>query len=144
MPAKKVLQYECDRCPNVWYVPENAKEQPAVNIEIKMDLPGAAPVSLKFSCLCEGCAKTVAHLVDSAGKVTKKVSANRKAKKKVDEATDKDSSSPAASTTTQMPAVAPVTQMKPTPPNVVSVPAVAAAGGAAGKPLPLASNHPKR
>lgn len=159
MAAKKVLQYECDRCPNVWYVPADAKEQPELDIQISVNLPGEAPTKMQFACLCEGCLKTVTNLLVSIGRVTKKVSANRKAKKKDElEAASKDSSLPAA-TDTSKPSVAPVaavaspgtssalvahvaTVVPVQKPSVVSVPAVGAAS--AGKAPPLVAVHPKK
>ena len=152
MPAKRVLQYECDSCPNVWYVPEDLVAQPKVDIEININVPGENPTKMKFECLCEGCLKTVTNLLVSVGKVSKKVSANRKAKKKDEpETASKDSSSPAVPATTK-----PSTVPAPTPPaaavqtasppkpavSIVSVPAVAS--GAAGKAPPLAVAHPKK
>jgi hypothetical protein len=143
MPAKKVLQYECDRCPNVWYVPESAKEQPAVDIKLDINIPNLMATKVNYTCLCEGCLKTVMNLLGSVDKVSKKVSPNRKAKKKepVVETAAKDSSSTAAPAATP---VTVVTSMKPVLPNVVSVPAAGANGGAVGKQLPLASSRPTR
>lgn len=154
MPAKRVLQYACDRCPNVWYVPEEAKIQPAVSVVIESDIPGEESVKLKFECLCDGCRKTVANLLASVGRVSKKVSANRKAKKKPGtETADKESPPPAApgiaTTTVAAPAASPVVAksepVAPAPlpkPSVISVPAVAS--GAVGKAPQLAAVHPRK
>lgn len=146
MPAKQVLQYECDRCPNVWYEPIGKEPLPELAIDISINVPGENPTKMKFTCLCEGCLKTVTNLLVSIGKVTKKVSANRKAKKKDDaETASKDSTPPAAPAETAKPSAAPAAGpalVSPAPkPAVVSVPA--AASVVSGKPLQPVVSRPK-
>lgn len=156
MPAKKVLQYECDRCPNVWYVPEEAKEQPVHSVDIDVNIPNLMVAKVKYTCLCPGCVTTIVNSLSSISKVSKKVSANRKAKKKAGaETADKELSSPAAPDTTASaaapavvsPALAktepPVAAVAPLPkPSVISVPAVAS--GASGKAPQSAVVHPRK
>lgn len=91
MPAKKVLQYKCSRCPRVWYVDEGVPE-PEQKFELLVDLSiknenGARTqkkCEVSFDCLCPSCAATVASLVDAIKRDFKKAGPVRKAKKKAE------------------------------------------------------------
>lgn len=83
MPAKQVMQYDCDRCGRTWYLEPDVKQTP-FELTLKANIE-AADVSLDYKCLCDGCRKTVKALLDSLGKTTKKSSPAGRAKKKKDE-----------------------------------------------------------
>jgi hypothetical protein len=153
MPPKKVLQYQCDRCPSLWYADEN-KPEPPCSIEIKADFGDSGqPIVAKFDCLCPSCRQTVYALARQISKTLQKVSAIRVAKKKKDdtkaETADKAVASSATPSMQTAPAVtppstnsetSPLARNQPSSAPVVAVVAVAAAG----KPLPLVAGHPKR
>ena len=63
MPSKPVVQNTCERCTRVWYT-EKAVE---VKLELKAELTGKK-FEAKYECLCDGCTKTVASLLNSIAK----------------------------------------------------------------------------
>lgn len=85
MPAKAVLQFECDRCDRVWYedVTEQALQEPH-NIKL-LHLVGSMParlgIQVTFETLCEGCNKTVETALKTIAKELKNKSPSRGAKK---------------------------------------------------------------
>jgi hypothetical protein len=150
MPPKKVLQYECDRCPSVWYADEG-KPEPPCSVEIKADFgDSGAPVQAKFDCLCPSCKQTVYALAKQISKTLQKVSAIRVDKKKKDdskaETADKAAASSATPPTQSTPAVTPQPVTSEASPPARNQPSSApvAAGAAVGKPPPSAAAHPKR
>lgn len=150
MPAKKVLQYNCGRCQRVWYVDESKeKSEPKQELTLTADItvtnedgsltPKKYEVS--YECLCPGCAKTVAALLDSIKRDFAKASPVRKAKKK-DEAGKGEGPSPTdpASTTPTVARVGDaVTVVLPSPPN-----GTVSGAPAAGKVSPSVQPRPIR
>jgi len=151
MPPKKMLQYQCDRCPSVWYS-EESKPEPPCAIEVKADFgDGGSALRAKFECLCPSCRQTVHALVKQISRTLQKASSIRVAKKKVNgvgaETADKASASSADPTKPSTPVASQIsalteasTPVRQTP----SVPAPAATGAAAGKPPQVIAPHPKR
>lgn len=153
MPPKKVLQYQCDRCPSVWYG-EESKPEPPCTVEIKADFgDGGAVLHTKFECLCPSCRQTVHALVKQVSRTLQKMSAVRVAKKKKADVDGKpaDKGSPSSadtvsstpSTTAQQP------QSKPPAPLhsvTASAPAHApsVAAAAAGTGSLAAGSHSKK
>jgi len=156
MPPKRVLQYQCERCPATWYLSEAeaAKEKP-YSIEVKADFgDGSAPIQMTYTCLCASCKQTVATLLRQASRTLQKMSAVRVAKKKSDDAgkpADKGSPSSADTVPTKSSATADslppksLVAVHPAPP-VVTLPAPAHSGAAAssGKVSQAAGNHPRQ
>ncbi len=79
MPAKAVLQHECERCPRTWYSPADANLA-KTELSVTGTLAGTQ-VSVKYETLCETCTKTVSNLIAALGKEHKKSSPARRAKK---------------------------------------------------------------
>lgn len=78
MPSKPVVQNTCERCTRVWYTAKAAE----VKLELSAEL-GHTQLSVKYGCLCDGCAKTVESLLKSIAKEFKPRAP--RAKKKPDE-----------------------------------------------------------
>lgn len=148
MPPKKVLQYQCDRCPSVWYADEN-KPEPPCTVEVKASFGDGAPLLAKFECLCPSCRKTVQTLITQISRTLQKVSSIRVAKKKGEgeKSVDKAPASSTESAKPTAPAAAsaaaevsiPSRQSQPSP-----VAPQHAAAVSSGKPPQVIADHPKR
>lgn len=151
MPPKKVLQYQCDRCPSVWYADEN-KPEPPCSVNVKADFgDGGSVLTTKFECLCPSCRQTVHALIKQISKTLQKVSAIRVAKKKPDGAGDgaadkatassADPTKPSTPVAAQSPASTEAsTPVRQTP----SVLAPAAGAASSGKPPQVIASHPRK
>lgn len=148
MPPKKMLQYQCDRCPSVWYLEENKPESPCL-VEVKADFgDSGAALHAKFECLCPSCRQAVHALIKQMSRTLQKVSAIRVAKKKPNgvsaETADKASASSADPTKPSTPA-GPV---QPPAVNAVAVPVEAPAHAskatAGGRPPQVIATHPRK
>lgn len=153
MPAKKVLQYKCDRCPRIWYEDEN-KPEVKLNLELAAEIDGQL-TAVKFECLCESCKKTVSALVTALKREPKKVSAERGARKKKSsqsaEPAGKGEPSPAGSNVTELKPPAGAEDVPPTPksssPSVPPPASSTAASGGVGsgsRPALSSQSHPTR
>lgn len=83
MPRKLTVRFECDRCARQWFV--DYKEGDALpdadNISAEMCFDNKL-LQAKFETLCESCAKSIANLMSSIGKVMKSKSPTRAGAKK--------------------------------------------------------------
>lgn len=82
MPAKPVMQYECDRCDRMWHEEYDPKKDGSAQLEILkiITLIGGAK-TISYHTLCEGCEKTVKTALDTIAKELKNKSPQRGAKK---------------------------------------------------------------
>lgn len=70
MPAKQVVQNECERCPRVWYTDA---EEPKVSLAVSMSVNGQV-IRGSFDTLCDSCKKACASAVKTLLKSMKKTS----------------------------------------------------------------------
>jgi hypothetical protein len=82
MPKQAVVQYECERCPAIWYAP-NEDETAELILEFK--LPDEPVQAVRFSVLCPSCSEAVKSYVSQICKELQKTS-SRRAKKEEAEA----------------------------------------------------------
>ena len=81
MPAKPVLQYECERCKRTWH--EEAKEErKSASIELLFVASDGTLFDSHFEVLCLSCEKTVKNYVDGIANEMKNSSPQRRDKAK--------------------------------------------------------------
>lgn len=81
VPAKTVIQHDCERCKRTWYADA---EKSKTRLLIDMQLSSGEKIHGDFGTLCDSCEKTAANGVKSLLRVMKKNSPDRLVAKKED------------------------------------------------------------
>lgn len=79
VPAKTVIQHQCERCPRVWY---SDVEKPKTRLLVDMSLSDGTNLHGDFGTLCDSCEKTAASGVKALLRNMKKNSSVKSGAKK--------------------------------------------------------------
>lgn len=79
VPAKTVIQHDCERCPRVWY---SDVEKPSTRLLIDMQLSDGSKLRGDFGTLCDSCEKTAVNGVKALLRSMKKNSSAKSGAKK--------------------------------------------------------------
>lgn len=91
VPAKTVIQHDCERCSRTWY---SDTEKKPTRLLVSMSLSDGSTLQGDFGTLCDSCEKTAAHGVKALLRNMKKNSPVKSGAKKRGAAAPSPESSP--------------------------------------------------